>query len=245
LAAFGAAGPEVVAALGRELGLAAPVVPWHTDRTRSAELATAFGTAAGVAGKVGLDVSLLMQTEVGEVKELGPEGAAGSSALPHKRNPAQSVAVMANSRRASTMVGAVLAAMVQEHERAAGAWQSEWQTMTSLFRSSGGAVAGAVEVLSGLDIDPSAMAANLDRTNGLIMAERVTVELSGQLGYVQARQVVEAAVAEARASGRSLGDALPAGVRERLAPDALSPAGWLGSAEALVDRALEFYHQRN
>jgi 3-carboxy-cis,cis-muconate cycloisomerase len=243
LAALGAAGPAVVEALARELGLAVPVVPWHTDRTRVAELAAALGAAAGVAGKIGLDVSLLAQTEVGEVKEGAGEGHGRSSALPHKRNPARSVAVVADSRRAASLAGAVLAAMPQEHERAAGAWQSEWQTTTALFRAAGGAVDGAADVLSELEVDEAAMARNLDRTNGLILAERVTVELSRPLGYARARQVVEAAVVDARASGRSLADALPAEVRGQLPEDSLNPARQLGSAEALVDRALAFYRR--
>jgi 3-carboxy-cis,cis-muconate cycloisomerase len=244
LAVLGGAGPAVVDMMARDLGLAVPVMPWHTDRTRLAELAAALGTAAGAAGKIGVDVALLMQTEVGEVKEQAGEGRGGSSALPHKHNPARSIAVVADGRRASTLVGALLAAMGQEHERAAGGWQSEWQTMTSLFRAAGGAVAGAVEVLGGLDVDQSAMAANLERSNGVIMAERVTVELAGRLGYVQARQVVETAVGDAQATGRSLGDALGAELRAQLPADALIPAAWLGSAEALVDRALEFYRGR-
>ena len=73
LASLGADGVEVVSALARELGLAEPVAPWHTDRTRPAELAGALGAACGVVAKVAQDVVLLSQTEVAEVRE-GGEG---------------------------------------------------------------------------------------------------------------------------------------------------------------------------
>src|SRR5215207_3492140 len=73
LASLGPEGIEVAAGYAGELGLAEPALPWHTNRARVAELAGALGAAAGALGKVALDVTLLAQTEVGEVSE----GAAG------------------------------------------------------------------------------------------------------------------------------------------------------------------------
>lgn len=243
LAALGPAGERAVDALARRLGLPVPVIPWHTDRTRVADLAAAFGVAAGVAGKVAVDVSLLMQTEVAEVSEPTAPGRGGSSALPHKRNPALSAAVIADHRRAAALTGVVIGAMAQEHERSAGAWHAEWPTMTALFRSAGGAVRGAAEVVGGLEIDEAAMAVNLQRTGGMVTAERVTLELAGHIGYTEARAAVDAAAATSRRSGESLRDSLPAEARDLLAPDVFDPAGWTGSAAAFVDRALDYYRR--
>ena len=91
LAALGDDGPAVAAAFARRLELVAPTLPWHTDRTGPASLAAALGVAAGAGGKVGLDIVLLAQTEVGEAHEAG-EGRGGSSTMPHKRNPVAAVA---------------------------------------------------------------------------------------------------------------------------------------------------------
>jgi 3-carboxy-cis,cis-muconate cycloisomerase len=162
LAALGDTGPEVLAALARELGLAEPVLPWSSDRTRIAELAGALGEAAGAAGKPAGDVVLLAQNEVGEVREGGEAGRGGSSAMPHKRNPVAAVSTLACARGTPGLVATLLASMVGEHERAAGAWQAEWRPLTELLRLTGSAAAWVGDCLERLEVDPERMATNLE-----------------------------------------------------------------------------------
>ena len=163
LAALGDTGPDVLAALARELGLAEPVLPWHSDRTRIAELAGALGEACGAAGKPAGDVVLLAQDEVGEVREGGDPGRGGSSAMPHKRNPVAAVSALACARQAPGLVATLLASMVGEHERAAGAWQAEWRPLTDLLRFTGSAAAWTRDCLEHLEVDAGRMAANLEK----------------------------------------------------------------------------------
>jgi 3-carboxy-cis,cis-muconate cycloisomerase len=160
LDAYGDAGPAVVRRFAAELGLAAPLVPWHTDRTRVAELAGALATAAGVAGKAARDVTLLAQSEVGEVAEAAP---GASSAMPHKRNPVAAVATLAAAAQAPGLAATVFGAMVQEHERAAGAWHAEWRPLRELLVAAGSAVHWLRRCLSGLVVDEAAVARNLAR----------------------------------------------------------------------------------
>ncbi len=151
------AGPELLGALAARLGLAEPVLPWHTDRTRVGELAGALGVTAGALGTVALAVTLLAQTEIGELAE-GTGGA--SSAMPHKRNPARSVLVTACVHRVPGLVGTLLAGQPQELQRAAGRWQAEWPVLTELLRVVGAAAAHTRELLAGLRVDPARMRAN-------------------------------------------------------------------------------------
>lgn len=151
---------ELVEAYAATLGLIAPRLPWHTDRTRIGELAGALGIAAGTVGKIARDVTLLSQNEVGEVAEAAP---GGSSSMPHKRNPAAAVSALACAAQAPGLVATLLAAMVQEHERAAGAWQSEWRALRELLVAVGSAAAWLRVCLAGLRVDPEALAANLAR----------------------------------------------------------------------------------
>ena len=152
--------PAVAAEVASVLGLGVPVLPWQATRVRPAALACALGVLSGVLAKVARDVALLAQTEVGEARE-GGEGRGASSAMAHKRNPVGSVAVLACAQRVPGLVASVLAGMAGEHERAAGAWQAEWGTLTELLRLTGSAAAWARELLEELDVDTERMRANL------------------------------------------------------------------------------------
>jgi 3-carboxy-cis,cis-muconate cycloisomerase len=249
LASLGADGLTVVRYLAEELGLGEPALPWHTERTRIADLAGSLGSAAGAAGKPAGDIVLLAQTEVAEVAE-GATGRGGSSTLPHKRNPVAAVSVLACARQAPGLVATLLAGMVHEHERAAGSWHAEWLPLTELFRAVGSAVAWLRDCLEHLVVDPSRMRANLDLTGGLLLAERVTTALAPALGRLAAHDLVERACAEAVAERRSLGAVLGASpeVTSHLKPDDLNrlldPSGYLGSADLFVDRALQAHEHR-
>ena len=161
----GARAPMVASRVAAELGLADPVVPWQGIRLRPVTLAGALGALDGVLAKIARDVTLLAQQEVAEVSEGGdtdpahPRG--GSSAMAHKRNPVGAVSILACTKRTPGLVATALAAMEAEHERAAGAWQSEWGTYTDLLALSGSATAWARELLENLEVDAERMRANL------------------------------------------------------------------------------------
>lgn len=245
LAALGADGPAVSRYLAEELGLPEPPLPWHTARGRIAELASGLGIAAGAAGKIALDVLLMAQTEVGEVAERAAEGKGASSAMPQKRNPVEAVAALSAMRQAQAIVPPFFASMAQEHERAAGAWQAEFELVSHLFQATAAAVRGAGNSLGGLVVNPERMRANLESTGGLIMAEAVGMLLASRLGRSAADQFLADAVsATAGAADSSFRDALAAdprlaGTVSREEIDAaLAPERYLGSSDLFIDRAL-------
>jgi len=158
LAPFGEAGPDLLEGLATMLGLAEPVLPWHTERTRIAELAGALGSAAGAVAKVARDLTLLAQNEVGEVSDSAP---GGSSAMPHKRNPIAAVCALGSAASAPGLVANLLAAMAHEHERAAGSWHAEWRPLRELLIATGSAAAWLRTALERLLVHPDVMRANL------------------------------------------------------------------------------------
>jgi 3-carboxy-cis,cis-muconate cycloisomerase len=249
LASLGDSGPEVLKEFARELELAEPMVPWHTDRSRIAEIGGALSLLSGALGKISLDIILMAQTEVGEVSEPAGAGRGGSSTLPHKRNPILSVTAAACSRRVHDISHTLQSAMVQEHERAAGAWHSEWEALSDALSLTGGAVAAVREATEGLEVHLKKMRDNLDATGGLLLAEHVTAIVAEYLGRLEAHDLVEAASRRTVESGRSLREELLAEpvLKEVLSEEdidaALDPVGYLGSAGAFVDRALELYHK--
>lgn len=239
LATLGGKGPVVQRLLADELGLAEPTLPWHTNRVRIGELAAGLGTASGVLAKIALDVTLLAQSEVAEVAEAS---GGGSSAMPHKNNPVRAVLVTANTRRVPGLVATLLAAMAQEHERAAGAWHAEWETLTQALRLVGGAAAGVREMLTGLRVDAERMRHNLDAGDGVLMAEAVTARLAATLGRNEAHDLIARLVREAR--GRPFREVLlddPVVGRHLSTSDVdalLDPRHHLGATDEFVSRAL-------
>jgi 3-carboxy-cis,cis-muconate cycloisomerase len=244
LASLGDAGLEVATGLAHSLGLAEPPMPWHSDRTRVAQLGSALAIAAGAAGKIALDIVLLAQTEVGEVAEAEP---GGSSAMPHKRNPVAAIEADACARGAAAQAAILLASMRAEHERAAGAWQSEWHAVGEAFRLTAGAVTRTRAAVDGLVVDVARMRSNLDLGGGLVMSEAAVSALAVKLGRARAEEIVQAAAARVAAGAGTLAEVLAeepavAGAfsRAELAA-ALDPTRYLGQAGALVDRALAIH----
>jgi len=237
LAAMGDRALEVVHLFAQELDLAEPPLPWHTNRQRMAELGAALGMAAGAAAKIGGDVVLLAQSEVAEVAE---SSGGGSSTMPQKRNPVRSTLAVACARLANAHTGVLLGDLAHEHERGVGGWHAEWEALSGALAFTGGAIEAAADAVTGLDVDDERMRANLDASGGLVLAERVSFALSPRLGRSQAHEVV----AEA-ARAPSFRDALAADARVGLTQEELDalldPIGYLGAAEALVDRALRAY----
>jgi 3-carboxy-cis,cis-muconate cycloisomerase len=249
LASLGPEGVGVVRHYAELLGLTEPVLPWHTNRVRVAELAAALGVVAGVLGKIALDVTLLAQTEVGEVSE-GGQGRGGSSTLPHKHNPVTSVLVVAATRRVPGLVATLLGSMAQEQERATGAWHGEWRPQVELLGLVGGAAYRTRDLLQGLEVHPDRMRANLEASGGQLMTERIATELAGPLGRTGAQELVRRLARQAADTGTPLRSLLAGDpqVREHLdeagIDQLLDPQDYLGSAAELIDRALAAHRAR-
>jgi len=270
LASLGEAGQRVAALFAEELGLAVPVLPWHTDRLRIVDLGAALARVAAALGKIARDVTLLAQSEVGEVSEGGGPAEArgtdpqtpaasprrgGSSAMPHKRNPVGAIAILGCTRQVPGLLATLAVAAEQELQRAAGAWHAEWEPLAALLRLTGSASSWAAELLPGLVVDTSRMAANLAATKGLPLAEHVSSLLAGVLGAAQAHDLVAEAGARAVGAGLPLSDVLlavpkleerltAAGITPEQIDSALEPSGYLGSADAFITAALDAHRSR-
>jgi 3-carboxy-cis,cis-muconate cycloisomerase len=250
LAALGNKGVEVADALGAELRLTVPNLPWHGHRDRVAEVATTLGLCTGTLGKIARDISLLTQTEVGEVFEPAAEGRGGSSTLPHKRNPVTAAVVLAAATRVPGLVSSMLSAVVQEQERGLGGWHAEWEVMPQLIGLAGGALHHLTETMAGLEVDANRMEENLNATNGLIFAEAVQMALANAIGRLAAHELVEATCKRAQEKGRKLRDVLAedAEVMRHLTAQDLErlfdARQYLGVSDRLIERVLKAHSSR-
>ncbi|TQJ91318.1 3-carboxy-cis,cis-muconate cycloisomerase [Streptomyces sp. SLBN-31] len=236
---YGAADPvDLTAAYAGELGLAAPLLPWHTLRTPVADLAGCLAFTAGALGKIAADVLVLGRTEIAEVAE-GSGG--GSSAMPHKANPVRSTLIAAAARRAPQLAATLYASMASEDERPAGAWHAEWEPLRDLLRLAGGAARDAAELTEGLRVDADAMREHLGLTHGLIVSERLSAELAAVLGRARAKELLTELARRTYAEGRPLGELLAEQpeLKDADLGELTDPTRYTGSAGALTDRALE------
>ncbi|MGW8701194.1 3-carboxy-cis,cis-muconate cycloisomerase [Streptomyces eurythermus] len=237
--AYGAPDPAVLTkAYAREVGLAAPALPWHTLRTPIADLAGCLAFTAGALGKLAVDVLTLSRTEIGEVSE---GGGGGSSAMPHKANPVRATLLASAARQAPQLAATLYGCLAAEDERPAGAWHAEWEPLRDLLRLVGGAAGQAAELAEGLRVHPDAMRGDLGRTRGLIVSERLTAVLAPVLGRARAKELLTELARRAHDENRPLLELLEE--QEELAgidlAGATDPARYTGFAGTLTDRALE------
>jgi 3-carboxy-cis,cis-muconate cycloisomerase len=244
LAALGDKGLLVAAKLAEELKLPLPDAPWHAHRDRIAEAASVLAIVTGTCGKIARDVSLMMQTDVGEAFEPSGEGRGGSSTMPHKRNPVAAASALGAATMAPNLAATIFAAQVGEHERSAGPWHAEWPTLPALMLVTSGGLAAIVDIAEGMEVDVARMRVNLDATRGLIMAEAVTMALAEKIGKSDAHHLIEAASKEAAADKKHLRDVLKADTKVSAHLDAgtlaklLEPMAYQGASQALIDRLL-------
>lgn len=244
LASLGAAGLEVQAALMDELGLGHPEIAWHTVRDRIGEVACFLGLLTGTLGKISMDVKLLMQTEVAEVYEPFHAARGSSSTMPQKRNPVSCLYIHSTVALVRQHVAALLEAAVADHERSTGPWEIEWISLPEIFLLASGALAQTRLMLSGLEVDPARMRANLDLTRGMIVSEAVMMGLGPHLGRQRAHDLVYDICRKVATSGEPLLDLLAqdAETSRHLSRAELAklcdPQNYLGLAGEMVDRVV-------
>jgi 3-carboxy-cis,cis-muconate cycloisomerase len=244
LAALGAHGAAVSAAIARRLDLEEAIIPWHTQRDSLVETALALALLVGTLGKFARDISLLMQAEVAEVAEPAKEGRGGSSAMPHKHNPVLCARVLAAAAMVPGLAATLLSAMPQEHERSLGLWPAEWETVPEIFCLCSSALAAAVEIADGLQVNSRRMRANIDATLGLALSEAVSAALARKVGQKAAHNLVRRASMHVEESQQTLESVLlsmPEVTAHLSAADLrrlLGPDEYLGCARRFIEQVL-------
>ncbi|MFK7803348.1 MAG: adenylosuccinate lyase [Anaerolineae bacterium] len=244
LASLGQIGLQVQAELCAELGLAQPVISWHTARDNLAEVVSFLGLLTGSLGKIGLDIALMAQTEVGELAEPFVPGRGGSSTMPHKRNPISAQAMMVAARAVKQNVALMLEGQMNDHERGAGIWPVEWIALPEAFLYTSGSLAQTITVLDGLQVNTDRMQQNLALTKGLLVSEAVMMALAPKIGRSRAHDLLEEAVEHSLSHGLTLEEALltidevSSHLNNTEIKSLTNPANYTGLASQMVDRVL-------
>ena len=232
LSAFGSKGDAVAEELAHRLALDRTVT-WHSARDAFARLGAESAIVTGIAAKIAADISLAMQPEVGELAEPSAAGRGGSSAMPHKRNPAACLLALEAGRRAPGLASTLLNQLQGEHERGIGQWQSQFVTLRELAAAGASALAAMAEVVRGLQVNERAMRENLERTGGLVFSEALSLRVS--------RAVADRLVEEALRQGKPLREVVEAA--QVLSGDEVAalfdaPQSY-GAARSMIERVLK------
>ena len=198
-------------------------------------VAWAAQLASSVA-KIGNDIALSAQTELGELAEQRVPGGGSSSTMPQKRNPILSQQLMRAGRLTRSYLDLALDGAMADHDRATAVWALEWNSVAPAIAVAGGAVDAGRRLIQGLEVNEAAMARNLGQTGGAIMAEAVMMSLAGDLGRQVAHDKVAEMVQMVAETGATFADV----VKEQApsAVSALDPANYVGHAGEQIDAVL-------
>lgn len=240
LAVLGKDGIAVQETLAHELGLAVPLMPWHTQRDGFTEIANWLSLVSGSLAKMAQDILLLAQTEVAEVRESDDATRGGSSTMPQKSNPIVSELVIAAARANASLLSNMHHAMIQEHERATHGWQLEWLTLPQVFAHSGAALNHAQFLSEHLVVNETRMLETVRASNGLMLAEPISFALAQHMPRIEAKKIVAQASQTALAEQRHLVDVVREQTNAQLDWESLrDERNYLGMSEAFIGRVLQ------
>lgn len=236
LAVFGDKGIAVSNALAKELGLAQSPAPWHSNRTSIVDFASRLALITGSLGKIGQDIVLLSQVEVGELHH---NSGGGSSTMPQKSNPILGETLITLARANAGLVGTLFQAQIQEHERGGPGWQLEEMTLPQMVLACGAALRLAEKLLTGLIVDKDRMRQNLDEAKGIVLAEAATFALLEHMSRDKAEALVKDAVTEIRRTSQNLITLLKSKTDVPVDWGKIAdPGNYLGVSEDLITRTL-------
>ena len=237
LSAMEGRGPEVAAAVAKELDLGLSDVPWHATRDGIVELGNLMALISGSLGKIGGDLIAMMQTELREVSA-GTGG--GSSTMPHKSNPVGPETLVTLARLNAGHSGMLAGALEHGGERDGTAWALEWALLPQLVIATGASLRHAQGLAETLEANGAAMLTSLEATNGLVYAEAASFALAKHMPRPEAQSLVKKACAEAVATGRHLREVLVDHVREDIEwALVFEPLANVGEAGRIVDAFVE------
>jgi 3-carboxy-cis,cis-muconate cycloisomerase len=145
---LGSAGEQVAARMAKRLGLGLVPRARHSERDGQAELAGWLSLVTGSLGKMGADIALAAQSEIGEIRL---KSGGGSSAMPHKVNPVGAEVLVTLARFNATLVSGMHQALVHENERSGTTWTLEWMLLPQMVVATGAALRAANELTANIE----------------------------------------------------------------------------------------------
>ena len=148
------------------------------QRDRHAEFMTVLALAASSIDRWATEFRHLQRTEVLEVEEFFAKGQKGSSAMPHKRNPITGERLSGLARVIRGHAVTALENVALWHERDISHSSAERIILPDACTLLDYMLALLTKLVSGLQVYPENMRANMDRSRGLFASQAVLLKLT-------------------------------------------------------------------
>ena len=170
--------PAIEERVCRRLGIApAPVSNQIVQRDRHAQYVGSLALIAASLEKFATEIRGLQRTEVREVSEPFPKGQAGSSSMPHKRNPELSERICGLSRLIRGHSTTALENVALWGERDISHSSAERVILPDSSMALDYMLGIFAEVVGGMHVDARRMRHNLESNGGVIFSQRVLLAL--------------------------------------------------------------------
>lgn len=217
------------------------------QRDRHAELLSLLALIAASLNKFAKEIRNLQRTEIGEVFEPFKKGQVGSSTMPHKRNPHKAERICGLYRAVASNVFPALENVALEHERDLTNSSVERIIIPEGFILLDYMLKQMIMILEGLEFNYDNIERNLNLTQGLILAERVMIELVKKgIGRQESHEILRQSALRSSKEGKGLKQILMAHptVSKKVSEDELDcwldPRNYVGTAIEQVDRVVEY-----
>ncbi|MFX1362943.1 MAG: adenylosuccinate lyase [Promethearchaeota archaeon] len=217
------------------------------QRDRHAELLSLLALIAASLNKFAKEIRNLQRTEIAEVFEPFKKGQVGSSTMPHKRNPHKTERICGLYRIVASNVFPALENVALEHERDITNSSAERIIIPEGFIVLDYMLKQMISILKGLEFNYENIERNLNLTRGLILAERVMIELVKKgIGRQEAHEILRQSAIRSSKEGIELKQilAIHPAVSEvaskKELDDWLDPRNYIGTAVEQVERVLEY-----
>jgi adenylosuccinate lyase len=247
MAAFRGKGLEVQAAVCKRLGLGETTASTQiVQRDRYIELFGHISNIATSLEKMSTEVRTLQRTEIAEVAEgFDVKKQVGSSTMPHKQNPITSEQVSGLSRYVRTHMSAIYENAVQWNERDLANSAPERFIHPTMFIMIDHCLHKQADVFENLRVFPENMTRNMERAQGLMMAEAIMIFLTEKgMGRQDAHEIAREAAMVAIHEGIHYREALMKNTEiveqlgEAAITEACNPDNYTGPVDAIIDQVI-------
>ena len=231
-AALGPQADQVRHAMAATLELGVADTSWHSSRDVIAELGGWLSLTTGALGKMGADLVLLGQSELGYAAA-GTGGA--SSTMPQKSNPVAAETLVTLARLNAGALGTLHQALVHAAERDGAALEIEWALLPEMLERAAASLRIGLDLAQTLRADPARIAAGFAADRGMMLAEAAGFALARDMPRGDALAIVAQALRAMQADTTlTLAGALAGLAPGRDWAEILSPAGNTGDASRIA-----------